>query len=261
MGLSVTLSNALSRHAGRARARSTRCPTTSPMPAPPAITAVRSASSTRWASIRPMPARASLPAPSTSQPPGPLHPRHRRVRLPRASRLASSIAVQTLFGKPGTTGSIDSAYTAFEAALAAAATSPDTYANRAELISEGADARRYAQPADLRHPVAAPGDRGAALQQRRQHQQPAAVAREGQPPPRRPGHRPRLARYPDGSARPAGRRSVAADGSARQLSRRRHGGADDPLRRRHPRREGLGARATRAPARCRLPRASAPTMR
>lgn len=44
--------------------------------------------------------------------------------------------VQTLFGKPGTTGSIDSAYTAFESALAAAATSPDTYASRAELISK-----------------------------------------------------------------------------------------------------------------------------
>jgi flagellar hook-associated protein 1 FlgK len=44
--------------------------------------------------------------------------------------------VQTLFGKPGTTGSIDSAYTAFETALAAVATSPESYANRAELVAK-----------------------------------------------------------------------------------------------------------------------------
>lgn len=44
--------------------------------------------------------------------------------------------VQTLFGKPGTIGSIDSAYTAFETALAAVATSPESYANRAELVAK-----------------------------------------------------------------------------------------------------------------------------
>ncbi|MGV3489965.1 MAG: flagellar hook-associated protein FlgK [Devosia sp.] len=44
--------------------------------------------------------------------------------------------VQTLFGKPGTTGSIDSAYNEFESALAAVATSPDSYANRAELVQK-----------------------------------------------------------------------------------------------------------------------------
>lgn len=44
--------------------------------------------------------------------------------------------VQTLFGKPGTTGSIDSAYTTFETALAAVATSPESYANRAELVAK-----------------------------------------------------------------------------------------------------------------------------
>jgi flagellar hook-associated protein 1 FlgK len=44
--------------------------------------------------------------------------------------------VQTLFGKPGTTGSIDSAFNAFESALAAVATSPDSYANRAELVAK-----------------------------------------------------------------------------------------------------------------------------
>lgn len=44
--------------------------------------------------------------------------------------------VQTLFGKPGTTGSIDSAYNAFESSLAAAATSPDAYANRADLVQK-----------------------------------------------------------------------------------------------------------------------------
>jgi flagellar hook-associated protein 1 FlgK len=44
--------------------------------------------------------------------------------------------VQTLFGKPGTTGSVDSAYNAFESALAAAATSPDSYANRADLVQK-----------------------------------------------------------------------------------------------------------------------------
>lgn len=44
--------------------------------------------------------------------------------------------VQTLFGKPGTTGSIDSAYNGFETALAAAATSPDSYANRADLVQK-----------------------------------------------------------------------------------------------------------------------------
>jgi flagellar hook-associated protein 1 FlgK len=44
--------------------------------------------------------------------------------------------VQTLFGKPGTTGSIDSIYNDFESALAAVATSPDSYANRAELVQK-----------------------------------------------------------------------------------------------------------------------------
>lgn len=44
--------------------------------------------------------------------------------------------VQTLFGKPGTVGSIDSAYNAFESSLAAAATSPDSYANRADLVQK-----------------------------------------------------------------------------------------------------------------------------
>jgi flagellar hook-associated protein 1 FlgK len=44
--------------------------------------------------------------------------------------------VQTLFGKPGTTGSIDSAYNAFESSLAAVATSPDSYANRADLVQK-----------------------------------------------------------------------------------------------------------------------------
>ncbi len=44
--------------------------------------------------------------------------------------------VQTLFGKPGSTGSIDSAYNAFESSLAAAAASPDAYANRADLVQK-----------------------------------------------------------------------------------------------------------------------------
>ncbi|MBN9310389.1 flagellar hook-associated protein FlgK [Devosia sp.] len=44
--------------------------------------------------------------------------------------------VQTLFGKPGTTGSIDSAYNAFESSLAAVATSPDSYANRADFVQK-----------------------------------------------------------------------------------------------------------------------------
>lgn len=44
--------------------------------------------------------------------------------------------VQTLFGKPGTIGSIDSAYNAFESSLAAAGTSPDSYANRADLVQK-----------------------------------------------------------------------------------------------------------------------------
>jgi flagellar hook-associated protein 1 FlgK len=44
--------------------------------------------------------------------------------------------VQTLFGKPGTVGSIDSAYNAFESSLASAATSPDSYANRADLVQK-----------------------------------------------------------------------------------------------------------------------------
>lgn len=44
--------------------------------------------------------------------------------------------VQTLFGKPGTVGSIDSTYNAFESSLAAAATSPDSYANRADLVQK-----------------------------------------------------------------------------------------------------------------------------
>ncbi|MDC9824211.1 flagellar hook-associated protein FlgK [Devosia sp. ZB163] len=44
--------------------------------------------------------------------------------------------VQTLFGKPGTIGSIDSAYNAFESSLAAVATSPDSYASRADLVQK-----------------------------------------------------------------------------------------------------------------------------
>lgn len=44
--------------------------------------------------------------------------------------------VQALFGKPGTVGSIDSAYNAFESSLAAAATTPDSYANRADLVQK-----------------------------------------------------------------------------------------------------------------------------
>ncbi|WP_423068260.1 flagellar hook-associated protein FlgK [Devosia sp. CN2-171] len=44
--------------------------------------------------------------------------------------------VQVLFGKPGTVGSIDSAYNAFESSLAAVATSPDSYANRADFIQK-----------------------------------------------------------------------------------------------------------------------------
>ena len=44
--------------------------------------------------------------------------------------------VQTLFGKPGTVGSIDSAYNAFESSLAAVATSPDSYASRADLVQK-----------------------------------------------------------------------------------------------------------------------------
>ncbi len=44
--------------------------------------------------------------------------------------------VQTVFGKPGTTGSIDTAYNDFESSLAAAAASPDAYANRADLVQK-----------------------------------------------------------------------------------------------------------------------------
>ncbi len=44
--------------------------------------------------------------------------------------------VQVLFGKPGTVGSIDSAYNAFESSLAAVATSPDSYANRADFVQK-----------------------------------------------------------------------------------------------------------------------------
>lgn len=44
--------------------------------------------------------------------------------------------VQVLFGKPGTVGSIDSAYNAFESSLASVATSPDSYANRADFVQK-----------------------------------------------------------------------------------------------------------------------------
>ncbi|MDB5541365.1 MAG: flgK [Devosia sp.] len=44
--------------------------------------------------------------------------------------------VQTLFGKPGTVGSIDSAYNDFETALAAVATSSDSFANRADMVQK-----------------------------------------------------------------------------------------------------------------------------
>ena len=44
--------------------------------------------------------------------------------------------VQTLFGKPGTVGSLDSAYNEFQTSLAAVATSPDSFANRADTIQK-----------------------------------------------------------------------------------------------------------------------------
>lgn len=44
--------------------------------------------------------------------------------------------VQVLFGKPGTTGSLDSAFTAFESSLASLSTSPDNFATRAETVQK-----------------------------------------------------------------------------------------------------------------------------
>lgn len=44
--------------------------------------------------------------------------------------------VQVLFGKPGTTGSLDSAFTSFEASLAELSTSPDNFATRAETVQK-----------------------------------------------------------------------------------------------------------------------------
>jgi len=44
--------------------------------------------------------------------------------------------VQVLFGKPGTTGSLDSAFTDFEASLATLSTSPDNFATRAETVQK-----------------------------------------------------------------------------------------------------------------------------
>lgn len=44
--------------------------------------------------------------------------------------------VQTLFGKPGTVGSLDSAYNEFQTSLSAVATSPDSFANRADTVQK-----------------------------------------------------------------------------------------------------------------------------
>lgn len=44
--------------------------------------------------------------------------------------------VQVLFGKPGTTGSLDSAFTSFEASLTKLSTSPDNFATRAETVQK-----------------------------------------------------------------------------------------------------------------------------
>lgn len=44
--------------------------------------------------------------------------------------------VQVLFGKPGTTGSLDSAFTEFEASLSTLSTSPDNFATRAETVQK-----------------------------------------------------------------------------------------------------------------------------
>jgi flagellar hook-associated protein 1 FlgK len=44
--------------------------------------------------------------------------------------------VQILFGKPGTTGSLDSAFSEFEASLNALSTSPDNFATRAETVQK-----------------------------------------------------------------------------------------------------------------------------
>lgn len=44
--------------------------------------------------------------------------------------------VQVLFGKPGTTGSLDSAFTEFEASLTSLSTSPDNFATRAETVQK-----------------------------------------------------------------------------------------------------------------------------
>lgn len=44
--------------------------------------------------------------------------------------------VQILFGKPGTTGSLDSAFTEFETSLTSLSTSPDNFATRAETVQK-----------------------------------------------------------------------------------------------------------------------------
>ncbi len=44
--------------------------------------------------------------------------------------------VQTLFGKPGTVGSIDSAFNEFQTALTSASASPDNFATRAEAVQK-----------------------------------------------------------------------------------------------------------------------------
>ncbi|HEY9012499.1 MAG TPA: flagellar hook-associated protein FlgK [Devosia sp.] len=44
--------------------------------------------------------------------------------------------VQILFGKPGTTGSLDSAFASFESSLTSLSTSPDNFATRAETVQK-----------------------------------------------------------------------------------------------------------------------------
>ncbi len=44
--------------------------------------------------------------------------------------------LQTLFGMPGTTGSLDSVFSAFEASLTSLTSSPDNFANRAETVQK-----------------------------------------------------------------------------------------------------------------------------
>lgn len=140
--------------------------------------------------------------------------------------------VQTLFGKPGTIGSLNSAFNELETSLTSLSASPDSFATRA-LGPEKAQVLASTLnrlTTDIRSSSGRSREQN--RDERRGHQRPARVDGEDQQPSRRSGHRSRLASDAAGPARSADFIALRADGSARQLPQRRHRGVDDALQHR-----------------------------